>query len=129
LQEKGTTANCLIIDNIGMLSRLYQYADVTYVGGAFGEGLHNILEAAVYGKPVIFGPDYDKFAEAVDLIACGGAISINNAIELEEEFTYLLTNADELASASAEAKNYVYAKKGATEKIIQFIQEKRLLTT
>jgi len=130
LQAKDdNSSNCLIIDNIGMLSRLYKYADVTYVGGAFGEGLHNILEAAVYGKPVIFGPDYDKYAEAVDLIKLGGAISINNAIELEEELTYLLTNADELASASAEAKNYVYAKKGATEKIIQFIQEKRLLTT
>jgi 3-deoxy-D-manno-octulosonic-acid transferase len=128
LQEKGITSNCLIIDNIGMLSRLYKYADVTYVGGAFGEGLHNILEAAVYGKPIIFGPDYDKYAEAVDLIECGGAISINNALELEEELIYLLTNADELASASTEAKKYVYAKKGATEKISQFIQAKRLLT-
>jgi len=128
-QEKGIASNCLIIDNIGMLSRLYKYADITYVGGAFGEGLHNILEAAVYGKPVIFGPDYDKFAEAVDLIECLAAISINNALELEEELTFLLTNADELTAASKEAKSYVYAKKGATEKIIQFIQAKRLFTT
>lgn len=128
LQEKGIATNCLIIDNIGMLSRLYKYADITYVGGGFGEGLHNILEAAVYGKPVLFGPDYDKYAEAVDLVACGAAIPINNAIELEEELTYLLTNADELSAASAEATNYVYAKKGATEKISQFIQAKRLLT-
>jgi 3-deoxy-D-manno-octulosonic-acid transferase len=129
LLEKGITSNCLIIDNIGMLSRLYHYADITYVGGAFGEGLHNILEAAVYGKPVIFGPDYDKFAEAVGLVKCMAATPINNALELEEELTFLLTNADELAAASKEAKNYVYAKRGATEKIIQFIQEKRLLTT
>lgn len=129
LQSKGTTSNCLIIDNIGMLSRLYKYADITYVGGAFGEGLHNILEAAVYGKPVLFGPDYDKYAEAVDLININAAISINNALELEEEFTFLLSNEDELKSASDEAKNYVYNKKGATEKISQFIYAKRLLTT
>ncbi|HMG81591.1 MAG TPA: glycosyltransferase N-terminal domain-containing protein [Ferruginibacter sp.] len=128
LQEKGISSNCLIIDNIGMLSRLYKYADITYVGGAFGEGLHNILEAAVYGKPILFGPDYDKYAEAVDLIDRCAAISINNALELEEEFIYLLTNADELAAASKEAKDYVYAKKGATEKISRFIYENRLLT-
>jgi 3-deoxy-D-manno-octulosonic-acid transferase len=129
LQEKGIASNCLIIDNIGMLSRLYHYATITYVGGAFGEGLHNILEAAVYGKPVLFGPDYEKFAEAIDLVECMAAIPINNALELEEELTFLLTNADELAAASAEAKNYVYAKKGATEKISEFIYAKRLLTT
>jgi 3-deoxy-D-manno-octulosonic-acid transferase len=128
LQEKRTDSNCLIIDNIGMLSRLYKYADITYVGGAFGEGLHNILEAAVYGKPVLFGSDYDTFAEAVDLIACGGAISIDNALELEEELNKLLTNDAALTVASAAAKKYVYANKGATEKVIQFIQEKRLLT-
>jgi 3-deoxy-D-manno-octulosonic-acid transferase len=129
LQEKGITSNCLVIDNIGMLSRLYHYADITYVGGAFGEGLHNILEAAVYGKPVIFGPDYEKFAEAVDLVERMAAIPINNALELEEELTFLLANADELAAASAEAKSYVYAKKGATEKISEFIYANRLLTT
>jgi 3-deoxy-D-manno-octulosonic-acid transferase len=129
LQEKGNDFNCLIIDNIGMLSRLYKYADITYVGGAFGEGLHNILEAAVYGKPVLFGSDYDTFAEAVDLIECGGAISIDNALELEEELNKLLMNEAALITAGAAAKNHVYAKKGATEKVIQFIQEKRLLTT
>ena len=68
--------NCLIIDNIGMLSRLYFYATITYVGGGFGDdGLHNILEAAVYGKPVIFGPEYDKNFEAEEMIECTGAIS------------------------------------------------------
>jgi len=130
LQKEGAVnSNCLIIDNIGMLSRLYKYADITYVGGAFGEGLHNILEAAVYGKPVLFGSDYDKYAEAIDLIDCGGAISIDNALELEEIINKLLANEGELRSAGDAAKNYVYAKKGATEKIIQHIQEKRLLTT
>ncbi|MEO6705923.1 MAG: glycosyltransferase N-terminal domain-containing protein, partial [Ginsengibacter sp.] len=78
LREKkvlGETSNCLIIDNIGMLSRLYHYATITYVGGGFGDnGLHNILEAAVYGKPVLFGPDYEKNFEAQELIDCSGAL-------------------------------------------------------
>ena len=61
-----------------MLSRLYKYAYITYIGGGFGKGIHNTLEAAVYGKPVLFGPVYHKFNEAMDLISAGGAISINN---------------------------------------------------
>ena len=66
-----TKTNCIIIDNIGMLSRLYKYATITYVGGGFGyNGLHNILEAAVYGKPVIFGPEYEKNFEAGEMIDC-----------------------------------------------------------
>ncbi len=128
LKANSTNFNCVIIDNIGMLSRLYKYAHITYVGGAFGAGLHNILEAAVYGKPVIFGPDYDKFAEAVDLVENGGAISINNAIELEKILNGLLTNENKMRLASDVAKKYVYDKRGATEKIIEYIQEKRLLT-
>ena len=79
--------NTIIIDNIGMLSRLYKYATVAYVGGGFGaDGVHNVLEAAVYGKPVVFGPEYSKYIEAVELIEAGGGISIENALELEEEF-------------------------------------------
>ena len=68
-------SNILIIDNIGMLSRLYKYAYITYVGGGFGKGIHNTLEAAVYGKPVLFGPAYQKFNEAIELVANGGAVS------------------------------------------------------
>ncbi|MEO8568057.1 MAG: glycosyltransferase N-terminal domain-containing protein, partial [Ginsengibacter sp.] len=89
-------SNCLIIDNIGMLSRLYKYATITYVGGGFGhDGLHNILEAAVYRKPVIFGPAFYKNFEAQELIDCDGAISIENALELEKAVNYLLANEKE----------------------------------
>src|SRR5215212_9055459 len=89
----GSFYNCLIIDNIGMLSRLYYYASVCFVGGGFGyDGLHNILEAAVYGKPVIFGPEYEKNFEAVEMIDSGGAISIENAIELEKILDTLLSD-------------------------------------
>ena len=108
-QLENEEINCLIIDNIGMLSRLYQYATVTYVGGGFGyDGLHNILEAAVYGKPVIFGPEYDKNFEAEELIECGGAIAIENAIELEKVVDRLLNDEEELKARSEAAKKYVY---------------------
>ena len=126
---KLQTTNCLIIDNIGILSRLYKYADITYVGGGFGDdGLHNILEAAVYGKPVIFGPHFEKNFEAEELIEYGGGIVIENALDLEKVFNRLLNDDIELKKYGAAAKDYVYNKAGATEKILNFIQENRLLT-
>lgn len=127
-QFKEEEPNCLIIDNIGMLSRLYHYATVTYVGGGFGyDGLHNILEAAVYGKPVIFGPEYDKNFEAAELIECGGAIAIENAIQLEKVVNQLLNNEEELLKRSEASKNYVYKNAGASGKIFSFIQKNNML--
>lgn len=121
--------NVLIIDNIGMLSSLYRYADIAYVGGGFNDsGIHNILEAAVYGKPVIFGPEYERFEEANGLIDCGAAFSIDNALELEAILTSLFTDEALLQKASAAAKEYVYENKGATQTILNYIQENRLLT-
>ncbi len=81
LKTRSTTSeSCLIIDNIGMLSRLYQYAYITYIGGGLKtNGVHNVLEAAVYGKPVIFGPVIEKYIEAVELTDCGGGIVIDRA--------------------------------------------------
>ncbi len=129
LEGFGEAANCLIIDNIGTLSRLYRYATITYVGGGFGvDGLHNILEAAVYGKPVIFGPEYEKNFEAGELIDCSGAVSIENALELEKVVNSLLNNEEELLSRSAAAKNYVYKNAGATNKIITYFNTRFLLT-
>ncbi len=122
------TRNVLIIDNIGMLSRLYHYAHITYIGGGFEDsGIHNVLEPAVYGKPVIYGPEYEKFAEAVDLIDCGAGICINNALELEYWLNELWKDETLLQQKSKAAKNYVYSKAGATKKLMQYIQEKRLL--
>ncbi len=127
--QKPETRNVLIIDNIGILSRLYYYADITYVGGGFEDsGIHNVLEPAVHGKPVIFGPEYEKFAEAVDLIDCGAGICINNALELEKVLAELWGNEIVLKQKSEAAKNYVYSKAGATEKIMGYIQANRLLT-
>jgi len=128
LPNDNEQVNCLIIDNIGMLSRLYYYATVTYVGGGFGDdGLHNILEAAVYGKPVIFGLEYDKNFEAQEMIDCSGAISIENAIDLEKEVNNLLKNESELISRGTAAKNYIYRNAGATDKIISFLKAQDLM--
>jgi 3-deoxy-D-manno-octulosonic-acid transferase len=122
--------NVLIIDNIGMLSRLYKYATITYVGGGFGDdGVHNVLEAAVYGKPVVFGPVIEKYTEAVELTECGGGIVIDSALEAEKVFDRLLDDPGECHVTGEASRHYVYSKKGATEGIIGYIQENRLLTS
>lgn len=111
-------AQILIIDNIGMLSSLYQYGHIAYIGGGFGDGIHNILEAATFGLPTIFGPNYKKFNEAVELIEAGGAFSVNNSSELKTTINKLFNDKEALSKASATSKNYVLDKKGATEVII-----------
>lgn len=122
--------NVLIVDNIGMLSRLYRYAMIGYVGGGFGDdGVHNVLEAAVYGIPVVFGPVIEKYTEAVELTECGGALIIDSALEAEKVFNRLLANPEERQESGEAARSYVHSKKGATERILRYIQEKRLLTS
>lgn len=107
----------LIIDNIGLLSSLYAYGRVAYIGGGFGAGIHNTLEAAAFGLPVIFGPRYDKFQEAKDLIQSGAAKSITNEAELEAAFLALSHSPD----TGALAKNYVQSKTGATAQIADYV--------
>lgn len=122
--------NVLIIDNIGMLSRLYKYATVTYVGGGFGaDGVHNVLEAAVYGKPVVFGPVYEKYDEAIGLAETGAGISINGPVKLEAVLNELFNNGSSRNEKGEAAKAYVLKNAGASGKIIQFIQANRLLTS
>lgn len=122
-------AQVLIINNIGMLSRLYQYATLTYVGGGFTpSGIHNTLEAAVWGKPVIFGPTHQKFREAQGLIDAGGGFSISTASNLQKTMENLLHNKAALEAASGAAEQYVQENSGATEGIMRYIQENRLLT-
>ncbi len=112
----------LIINNVGMLSSLYQYATVTYIGGGFGVGIHNTLEAAVFGNPILFGPKYQKFQEAVDLVKQTGAFSISDYSQLKDCFDAL--NADEAVIAAINLKNkkYVESKKGATDIIMQYLR-------
>jgi 3-deoxy-D-manno-octulosonic-acid transferase len=123
------TTNCLIIDNVGLLSKLYHYADIAYIGGGFGaDGVHNILEAAVYGKPIVFGPEFEKFNEAIELVDIGGATTVSNGLELEKVMDNLLNDEKANAQQGDCCKKYVYEKAGATNAIISYIQENRLLT-
>jgi len=116
----------LIIDNIGMLSSLYHYGRIAYIGGGFGAGIHNTLEAATYGMPVIFGPKYEKFQEATDLLELGAGFSISNQKELEEVYT-ALQQSDKLLKSSLAAKNYVQQRSGATQIIMKYLETERLL--
>ena len=120
--EKGKNLEnnrVLIIDSVGKLAYLYQYADIAYIGGGFGVGIHNILEAACYAKPVIFGPNYQKFKEARDLIELGGAFTVSNSSELIKIMNSLLSNESVIKSKSAICLDYVKQNLGATDKIFE----------
>ncbi len=110
-------ADVLIVDNVGMLSSLYRYGTLAFIGGGFGDGIHNILEASVWGLPVIFGPNYRKFSEAHELIDLGAAFCIRNEDELGTVFSKL--NDPLLCRGAGEvARNYVQQKSGATNRIL-----------
>jgi 3-deoxy-D-manno-octulosonic-acid transferase len=111
----------LIIDNIGLLSSIYKYADIAIIGGAFGSGLHNILEAVVYGCPVIFGPKYYSFPEAVELLNIGGACSVRNSNELMNDIEFL-SSPENKEFLNKTCKDFVTSRKGATEKIFNIIK-------
>ena len=116
----GSDIQVLIIDNIGLLSSAYQYGDIAYIGGGFGVGIHNTLEAAAFGLTVIFGPNYQKFTEAVELISTGGAFTIKNYAELANCMEKLQTDSKREACGVA-AFNYVQNHTGATQAILNFI--------
>jgi 3-deoxy-D-manno-octulosonic-acid transferase len=111
----------LIIDNIGMLSSLYQYAYIAYIGGAFDKGLHNILEAAAHGCPILFGPNHKKFAEAAALIDAGGAFEINSTAQFINYSSMLLNEPAMQKMAALCSKNYVNTNKGACDIILNQI--------
>lgn len=119
----------IIIDNIGMLSRLYFYGTATYVGGGYSkDGIHNTLEAAVHFKPVVFGPEYGKYNEAKQLIAVKGAISVQNKEQLADTLNKLFSDDAFAGETGKNAGEFVMKNIGATEKIMNYIQENRLLT-
>jgi len=124
------TNNCLVIDNYGMLSRLYKYANISFVGGGFRiMGVHNVTEAAVYGKPVVMGPYISKYREAVELVERKGGFIVTNAEELSALFKELISNKnDSYIKSSRAAYNYIRENAGAVKKILDYIQVNRLLT-
>ena len=111
-------AEVLVVDRMGLLSSLYAYGHAAYIGGGFGEGIHNTIEAAVYGLPVVFGPHYHHFREAQGLIDANAARSIKDYSELESA---LNTALEQHETIGAEAAEYVQSEKGATEKILREI--------
>ena len=111
----------LIIDNIGMLSSLYQYGDIAYIGGGFGAGIHNTLEAAAFGLPVIFGPNYSKFKEAHNLVALKAGFSISDETGLKAIVHTLINNEAFYNEASATIRAYVRDNTGATNTITEYI--------
>ncbi|MFO8054715.1 MAG: glycosyltransferase N-terminal domain-containing protein [Bacteroidales bacterium] len=112
-------ANILIIDTIGILPFIYQYADIAYIGGGFGKGIHNTLEAATYNIPVVFGPHYRQFREAKDLINKGGAFSINNRSSFNSCMENLIHDNQHRLHAGKIAGNYIKANTGATSLIME----------
>lgn len=113
----------LIINNIGLLSSIYSYANFAYVGGAFGKGLHNILEPATFGMPIFFGPNFSKFKEAVDLVNLEGAFSIKNKKEFKIKFEKALFDTDFRKKTSLISANYIRDNVGATEIIFKKINQ------
>ena len=121
---------CLIIDNIGLLSRLYKYAFCAFVGGGMRpEGVHNVLEAAVYGCPVFFGPYYKKYSEAIGLVENGGAFPVKDAEKFMDRLDQFITDPSLYGHAAFNAGSYVSSRTGAVKKIMDYFQEKRLLTS
>ena len=115
-------ADVLIIDCFGLLSSIYRYATVCYVGGGFGVSIHNTLEAAVWGKPVIFGPENKKFQEAQGLKQCGGGFEIHDADEFNALMNRFEKEADALTQASQAAGTFVRQRAGATQMILSDVQ-------
>jgi 3-deoxy-D-manno-octulosonic-acid transferase len=114
--------NILIIDSVGMLSRIYRYGHISYVGGAFKEGLHNILEPAAYGLPVITGPDHSGFLEGPAMESAGALFRVKKRLDFEELITQMMTNEAFYSKASANAKSFIEKHGGACDKTVKIIE-------
>src|SRR5690606_18187769 len=118
------SADVFIIDTIGILTQIYAYADIAYVGGAFKTGLHNILEPATFGAPVVIGPKYEKFQEAKDLVALGSCLVVNNTEELSTTFNRLITDIDYRKELGSKNRDFILQNKNATKVVMDFIENK-----
>ena len=118
-EENVQQADCLIIDCYGLLSSIYRYGEISYIGGGFGVGIHNVLEAAVYGIPVIFGPNNKKFREAQHLLANKGGFEINSYEDFEQLMNKFLGDEAYLKQSGKAAGDYVKGNAGAMEKIMK----------
>ncbi len=126
LLKNDSEHDILIVDNIGMLSSLYKYADIAYIGGAFGHGLHNTLEAATFGCPIMFGPRYQKFQEAIDLVELKGAFSVDSSEKFQAILYNLLESEEMRKTASETTRKYIENNVGATDRILDHIKQNYL---
>lgn len=115
--------DCLIIDKIGILSSLYGYSDIAFIGGGFGKGIHNTLEAAVFGIPILFGPNYKKFKEAKDLISLNAAFCVESASDFSSKIKKLIENEEIRIKSGQNSRIYVVENIGATNKIYEKISQ------
>lgn len=113
----------LLIDQVGLLSRLYKYSDIAFIGGGFGAGLHNVIEPAAFGIPVIYGPKFDKFPEAVELQKYGGGFSVSSYEEFKEKCEYFMSDKKSLSTAGGASRGYVDNFKGASILITSWLME------
>ncbi len=109
----------LIVDTMGMLSSMYRYGDMAYIGGGFGSGIHNTLEPATFGLPVIIGPNYKKYQEACDLIQLGAGFCVHNSSDFNQVANHLLKDMEQLSVASKASSDYVNKMRGATQVIVK----------
>ncbi|MDR2126694.1 MAG: 3-deoxy-D-manno-octulosonic acid transferase [Prevotellaceae bacterium] len=116
-EDNAANVDCIIIDSFGILSSVYRYADIAYIGGGFGAGIHNTLEAAVYGIPIVWGPNYAKFREACELVACGGGFSVTDYKSLKDVLDSLFID----STVGNKVAEYVKQNLGATDKILKAI--------
>ena len=122
--EDLSTFKVLIVDTVGLLTKIYSYADIAYVGGGFGNpGIHNILEPATFGIPIVIGPNYSHFAEAVEIIKIDAAISVKDAAQLNKTLEVLLNDSELRKSLGNKASQYVQQNKGATKTISKYLSK------
>lgn len=124
LENESKKSKILVLNTIGILSQLYQYAQFAYVGGGFGVNIHNIQEAVTFGCPVVFGPKYKNFNEAVDLVRLNGAFSVANQQEFDSIFEKLISDNSFRQKTSEICKQYVDSQLGATDVIMSFLEKK-----
>lgn len=121
--EKFDQCKVMIIDSMGMLAQLYRYADIAYVGGGFGVGIHNLLEASTYGIPVLFGPNYKRFREAVELSNIGGGFPIASSEECSMVFEKLMFDKKAYENSASISRDYVHKNAGAARMVINKVKE------
>jgi 3-deoxy-D-manno-octulosonic-acid transferase len=120
--DNASGAEVLLIDSVGILAQLYRYATVAFIGGGFGHGIHNIQEPVTFGVPVLFGPNYHKFREAVELVEQGGAFSSASSADLIKKIIEITGNPQEHDRIASVCLKYVEANRGATEKVMKYLE-------